>query len=42
MQGLPSGLLNEGFRDSLCAVKGSLIRIHGFIVFKRLKLLPKY
>ena len=35
-QGIPSGLLNEGPRDSLCRVKGSLIMIQGFIVLKRL------
>ena len=40
--GFSPGLLNEGPRDSLCGVKGSLIMIHGFVVLKRLKLLPKY
>ena len=39
-QGFPSWLLNEGPRDSLCGVKGYLIIIQGFVVFKRLKL-PK-
>ena len=29
-------------RDSLCGVKGSLIMIQGFVVLKRLKLLPKF
>ena len=38
-QDFPSGFLNEGPRDSLCGVKGSLI--YGFVVLKRLKLLPK-
>ena len=42
IQGLPSGLLNEGPTDSLFGVKGSLIMIQGFVVLKRLKLLPKY
>ena len=41
-QGFPSGLLNKGPRDSQCGVKRSLIMIQGFVVLKRLKLLPKY
>ena len=41
-QSFPSGLLNEGPNDSQCGVKGSLIMIQGFVVLKRLKLLPKY
>ena len=41
-QGFPSGLLNEGLRDSLCGVKRSLIMIQTFFVLKSLKLLPKY
>ena len=41
-QGFPLGLLNEGPRDSLCGVKGSLIMIQGFVVLKKLKLLPKW
>ena len=40
--GFPSGLLNAGPKDSQCGVKGSLIMIQGFVVLKRLKLLPKY
>ena len=39
-QGFPLGLLNESSRDSLCGVKGSLIMIQGFVVLKKLKLLP--
>ena len=35
-QGFPSGLLNEGLRDSLCRVKEPLIMIQGFVVLKRL------
>ena len=35
-QGFPSGLLDEGPTDSLCGVKGSLIRIQGFVVLKKL------
>ena len=42
LQGFPSGLLKGGPRDSLCGVKGSLIRIQGLVVLKRLKLLSKY
>ena len=42
LQGFPSGLLNKGSRDSLCGVKEYLIMIQGFVVLKRLKLLPIY
>ena len=35
-QAFPSGLLNEGPRDCLCGVKGSLTMIQGFVVLKRL------
>ena len=42
LQGFPLGLSNEGPKDSLCGVKGSLIMIQGFVVLKRLKLLIKY
>ena len=34
-QGFPSGFINEGPRDSLCGVKGSLVMIQGFVVLKR-------
>ena len=37
-QGFPSGLLNEGTKDSQCGVKGYWTQ--GFVVLKRLKLLP--
>ena len=42
-QGFSSGLLNEGSRDSLSEVKGSLIMIQGFVVLYRLNpLINKY
>ena len=31
IRGFPSGLLNEGPRDSLCEVNGSLIIIQGLL-----------
>ena len=39
-QDFPSGLLNEGPKDSQYGVKGSLIMIQGFIVLKRLNTNP--
>ena len=35
MQGFLPGLLDDGPRDSLCGVKGSLIMSQGFVVLKR-------
>ena len=42
MQSFPSGLLNQGPRDSLYRVKGVLDYDSGVCCFKEVKLLPKY
>ena len=38
-QGFPSGLLNEGPKDSLSGVKGSLIIVQGFVDLNIAKIL---